>query len=162
MAFASTGTPVEQRNTFNSGLVTIDTDQLVDLQDITIDESFTEKNYRALNTILKQDIKRSEYEASISFTTMSNATALQKYFYSSESTVASGEVDYNVKDGQQDEISDFVLTLYYDEAKTTGIQFTVENPVLLSLNKAPSSQEFTNFDVTIACTKFSNIKEITA
>lgn len=160
MALASVGSEIPQELAFNSGVVTVNGDQLIDIQDISIDQKFAEKNFRALNSIFKRAIRRATYDCAIKFTAVTNAVALQGIFYSSSSPDGSDTV-YQVRDGQQNPApSQFMITVYTNEAKTTGYQFTLENPTILEMNSKLGTEEFAMTEVVVACTKLLNVRRV--
>lgn len=160
MAFTTTGTKETQYLSYDSGTVTFDGKQVIDVTGITLSQSFARKSFRALNSRFEIGLRRGEYEGSLSFSTHSGSENLFKAFYGSSSTVSASEVDFETKDGNQ-EAKTLILTVYYNEDTTKGEQYTLDNPVILSLNRATNTDEFGSFEVEIAFTKISKFKRIT-
>lgn len=161
MSFASLGSLLPSRPTFNSGHVTVDTNEVVDVADVKITNQVSEKNYYRLNSIKKGAIRQSNYDVNVSFTTNSVATPLLKKFFSTSSAVSATEINYNKLDAQQI-ASTIILTVYEDDAATKGHQVTLVNPVITTMNENHTSQEFSTYDVTIVCTDITNYKDISA
>lgn len=160
MALSPVGTEITQELAFNSGVLTVNGSQLIDIQDISLDQKFAEKNFRALNSIFKRAIRRSTYDCAIKFTAVTDSTVLQGIFYSSSSPDGS-DVVYSVRDGQQNPApSQFMITVYTDEAKTKGYQFTLDTPVVLEMNKKLGTEEFAMTEVVVACIKLDNVRRV--
>lgn len=162
MAFKSTGTPIEQKLVFNSAVITINDESLIDVTDLSVTKQFTEKSFYALNSIFKRAIRRSEFQFELGFTIHTSAEVLDDLFFSSSSVVSATEKVYNVKDGQQDDVSNFFVTAYSNEEETEGLQFDVVNPVILNISPSSAAQEFAGYDVTVACTKIIDERRIDA
>lgn len=156
----SVGTSVSQALFFNSARLTINGLQIGDIQDVTLNKSFTEKSYYALNGIKKRAIRRSNFNASVSFNiTGSLYREIEKNFFSSSSPV-SGGLRYTVNDGQQTAMT-MLLTAYENDDSTKAIQVEVFDAVILSANETYTSQEFTTYAVEVACTDINKYIDTT-
>ena len=162
MAFSSLGSEEAQRTMFNYGYISNGSTYLTDVENIAITEGWTEKNFRALNTHFKKALRRGEYNAELTFTMRGDSTLLNQYFYSSESVVSGTEKLYDPFDGQQDSLTGLTFTCYENDSKNTGYQFTVDTPVILSLNPTFGVEDYVSTEVTLACKKFTNKRVITS
>lgn len=159
MAFANVGTKETQYITYDSGIVTFDGDQLIDITDITLSQSFARKSFRALNSRLERALRRGEYEGSASFTAHNASPALFAAFYGDSTVQSATETDFSIKDANQ-EAKTCIMTAYYNEDTSIGEQFTLETPVILSINKSKSTDSFASYEIELAFTRVSNFKRI--
>lgn len=149
MALANIGTVESQRNFFNYAYLTIANKYMVDVESISLNMSFEAKHINSLNTIKRVASRRSNYTAELSMTIKSDSVELKKLFFSA-SSVSSNETTYNVRDGQQINTNDWILTVYEDDAKTKGRQFTLIDPLIVSWNETNSSNEFWQAEITVS------------
>lgn len=149
MALANIGTAESQRNFFNYAYLTIANKYMVDVESISLNMSFEAKHINSLNTIKRVASRRSNYTAELSMTIKSDSVELKKLFFSA-SSVSSNETTYNVRDGQQINTNDWILTVYEDDAKTKGRQFTLIDPLIVSWNETNSSNEFWQAEITVS------------
>lgn len=154
----STGSAESQNIMFNSAVLTLDSVQMIDITDVTLDEKYAEKSFRSLNSIHKRAIRRSTYEAMAKFSVIgTQSQKLLQYFYSSSSP-DSTDVIYDPKDGQQTAMSTCMITVYTNDAHTTGFQYILTNPTIINFSKSFPTEDFAKVDIEIACTKFTSIR----
>jgi hypothetical protein len=161
MSFQSVGTAESQEIAFNSGVITVGTKKLVDVMSVAKNEALSEQAFFALNSIKKRAIRRSNYEVTLTMTVRSASDTLLGYYYSSSSVVSGTEKVYTMKDGQQDAIDPWLLTLYTNAAETAGFQYELQNPTILSHNLTASTQEYSEWEVEVACTDLVGVRRIT-
>jgi sporulation protein YlmC with PRC-barrel domain len=150
----SVGTTTAVSTLFNSGILTLNGLQVGELQDIVINNSFTEKNYYAVNSIIKRKIRRSNLVQSVSFNiTGGMFRELTKTFFGASSPVGSG-LTYNVYDGQQTSVP-MLITAYEDDNTAKAYQITVIDPLMISNNWTLTSQDFETISVEFACTQLT-------
>lgn len=148
----SVGTSVAVSTLFNSGIITLNGTQVGEIQDVVINNAFTEKNYWSINSIIKRKIRRSNLVQSVSFNiTGGMFRQLTATFFGASSPVGSG-LEYNVFDGQQTSVP-LLITAYEDDTTTKAYQITVVNPVMISNNWTLASQEFETVSVEFAATE---------
>jgi hypothetical protein len=156
MALSSTGSQENQNLFFNTGVITVDSSRVIEVVDVSVDMTFSEKSFYANGSIKKRAINRAEFNAELSFTVHNFSPVLWQYFFSSSSASGS-DVVYNVNDGPQNRVTTWLATFYLDgnEAGAKGLQYTITNPTILNLPLSNGSQEFAQFEVTVACTDIS-------
>jgi hypothetical protein len=147
----SIGTATSQYVYFNTGYLTINANQIVDVQDVTITNSFAAKDFRALNSIIKRAIKRATLDQSIKCTVVGYNSAIWSLFFSSSSPISGGN-EYNVKDGQQNTTTCY-LTVYRDDDSSKKLQFQVTNPVFTSNSINAPTEDFGKLELEIQCTE---------
>jgi sporulation protein YlmC with PRC-barrel domain len=148
----SVGSTVTQSTLFNSGILTINAVQIGDLEDITVTQDKTIKDYYALGSIKKRKIRAANLNQSISFTVKGGVyRKLVEAFYGSSAATGSGTL-YTVIDGQP-AIPTMYITAYQDDDTTKSYQLTVSNPVVMKLPISLKTQDFAGITVDFACTE---------
>jgi len=156
----SVGTSVTSALFFNTAILTINGLQIGEIQDVTLNKSYTMKKFNALNSIVPRAIRRSNFEAGVSFNIAGSLyREIEKTFFSSSSPV-SGGLKYTVKDGQQTAAT-MLLTAYENDDTTKSIQIEVTNATIVSANETSASQEFQTFAVEVACTQINKYIDTT-
>lgn len=145
------GSEVSQVVIFNSGFLTVNGDRMVDVESITITNSFDIKTYRTLNSIKKRAIRRATLEQSIRATIKGFMKEIYSKFWGSSSPISSG-TEYTVTDGQQEDIT-VLLTCYRDDDPNKAYQFELVNPVFGSFNGDLPTEDFAGTEIDIMCTE---------
>lgn len=151
MAMQAIGTATTQSIFFNTGYLTINGSQIVDVQDVTINNGYTAKDFRALNSIIKRAIKRSTLEQSVTCTVVGISSSIYSLFFSASSPISGGN-EYSVKDGQQNSTTCF-LTVYRDDDSAKKLQFQITNPVFTNNSITQSTEDFASMSLEINCTQ---------
>lgn len=153
MAFDPIGSAGAQKIFFNSGILSVNSEQIADVGNITINMSFDVKNYRTLNSILKRAQRRATHEASVSCTVYGYHKKLYEIFFSQSSAVANGQ-DYDIKDGQQESLT-VVLTAYEDEDTNKPVQFQLHDPIFSTHGVNQATEDFGQTSLEIMCIKIT-------
>ena len=153
MAFIPTGTPGQQEIFFNSGYLSIGTERLADVSNVTVNMSFDVKSYRTLNSIFKRAQRRATHEASVSATVFGIKRTLLQTFFSSSSPVSDG-VQFNMKDGQQN-ATQMLLTVYEDDDPTKPVQLQLDDPIISTNGVNLATEDFAQVPIEIMCIKIS-------
>jgi len=150
MPLQSTGTPLSQKVTFNSGYVTFGTSQLVNLENVTIETNFTEKELRVINSIKMATHKRSTFKTSLKGKVRSMNKELLAIITGTSSADGSGTL-YTVKDGQQATLNP-IFTTYIDDDTTTPkvIQFQFSDAILTTLPLSQATEDFGAYDFELS------------
>lgn len=149
MALTSIGTAEDQRVYFNYAYLTINSKYAVDIESLSINKSYEMKYINSLNSIKRRASRRSNATQELSMNVKSDNQELKKLFYSSSSTSGTDTI-YSIKDGQQDDTSTWTITVYFDDDKTDGKQFTLTNPIIMQMNETNTSQDFWAADMTVS------------
>lgn len=160
MSLISTGTPITAKRLFNSGYITLGTNQLVDVQDIAINLGFDSKELKALNSIVLQAIRRANFKVEVSFNVSGNSSQLTALFFSSSSPSVSGQ-DFTVKDGQADATT-FNITGYVDDDQTKAVQYQIANAMITKSNTTKSLEGFEMTAYTVVGTNITKYEATTA
>lgn len=152
----SIGTATTQSIVFNSGYLTVNGFQIADVSDVTVTNTFSAKDYRTLNSIIKRAIRRATLEQSVKFT-IDGGKARQLYavFFSASSVTSDPGKLYTVRDGQQNPAPSVMVTCYEDDDTTKAYQYVLTNPVLTSHNVPLATEAFAKVEVEIMCTQLS-------
>ncbi len=151
MPIQSVGSAVGQNLVFNSGKLTIGSSLMVDVQDITINNAFTEKTFRALNSIKKRAIRRASLEQSVKCTIKGPMTDIYSLFFSSSSPISGGN-EYEALDGQQLATTVYI-TCYKDDDATKAYQFQLQNATFMANNWTAPVEDYLSVEVDITCTE---------
>jgi len=149
-ALQSTGTPIGERVLFNTGYITVNGGQLVDVQDITINKSFTEMPLKAMNSIKIRQLRRKDFKCGATFKVAGHQSQTASLFFGGSSAV-SGGLSYSVVDGQQS-VPTFYITCYADESVSESVQFQFSNAVFTVDNLATSLETFGEHSITVVAT----------
>lgn len=151
MPLSSVGTAVTpQQVKFNTGVVTFGSKYLIDVQDIAINMSFTEKLLQAIGSNKSRSIMRTDFKCGASFTVDDHETPLLATFMASSSTDAGGNL-YSVLDGQQAALT-FTITVYPNNNQSNAVQYQFTNALLTNVSQSQSLQAYGQSKCTIVAT----------
>jgi len=160
MAISAVGTATGQTIVFNSGFLTIGTDLMVDVKDISLTLGYAVKDFFALNSIIKRAIRRSHFDGSIKCTIVGLQKDILQAFFSASSPIAAG-TQYNVNDGQQNATTVFI-TLYENDDATKRFQFGLVNATISGMDTNLPLEDFANQAITIMFTNITEANDTTA
>jgi len=144
MAFSTPGTPISQRISFNSGTIDFGSNRLVNIDNVKIDQKFTEQRMYVLNSIIPAALARHSYSISMSGQVQSFSPEMDMLFMGSSTAGSPAEID--VLDGQPTLLNP-VVTLFDQNGKE--FQYQVQS-ALFTTNTATLKQEaFSTWDFTL-------------
>ena len=140
MPLIPVGSAMTKNITFNSGFITINGEYLVDVENVTVEASFTEKELRAINSIKMQAHKRATLKCGLKGKVKSiNDEVYGKFF--GTSTVDGSGMMWDVKDGQQDVIS-AIFTTYVDDDATKPVQFVFDDVIITTVPYSANTEDY--------------------
>ena len=148
MPIQSAGSPVSERLLFNSGYVTFASNQMVDVDNISLDISFSEKELRALNSIKMTSHKRATLKCGMKAKIKSMSKELFIQTFGATTIDGLGEL-ISVKDGQLTSISNPVFTAYIDDDVLKPIQFQFSDAVYTANPLTANLESFGEIDFTL-------------
>jgi len=147
MPLITPGTPVTERLTFNSGKLDLSsTLEFVDVDNITVDISFTEKELRVINSIKMASHKRASFKCGFKakIKAMSKEALAVILGASSSDT---GGVLITTKDGQYTTALNPVLTCYIDDDATKPIQFQFTDAIIIASPVTYPLEDYGSYDI---------------
>lgn len=148
MPYITPGTPVTERLIFNSGLLDLGTDELVDVENITVEITFAEKELRRLNSIKMASHKRATFKCGMKARVKAmSKEALGKIM--GTSTVDGAGTLISVKDGQYTNVLNPVLTTYVDDDVTKPIQFQFSDAIIITSPVTAALEEYGVIDLDL-------------
>jgi hypothetical protein len=148
MPLIPAGTPVSERLIFNSGYLDFGSSQLVDVDNVSIEISFGEKELRRLNSIKMASHKRSTFKCSLKAKVKSINQEIMALLMGTITVDGSGHL-ITVKDGQAAQL-DPVFTGYVDDDVLKPIQFQFTDAVCTRLPTAANLEEFGEQDIELS------------
>lgn len=145
MALSSTGTAKTAQYMFNSGYLTIGSNQFVELDNVTVEVSYDTREVRRLNSITMGALKRANFRATLRGKIKSFNRELLGYTFGSSSVDGSGTMYLN-KDGQYDTTLNPVFTGYLDESTGKPWQYQFTDAIITSLPLTAAAEEFAELD----------------
>lgn len=145
MAKLSTGTDLSENFIFNSGYITIGSDRFVDLDNVTIEVSFTTKEVRRLNSIIVGSLKRAGFTTKLKGKIKSFNRQLLGYTFGSSSVDGTG-TDYIVKDGQYDTTLNPIFTGFIGDNTLQAWQYQFTDAIITSLPLTAKMEDFDELD----------------
>lgn len=139
---------------FNSGILTVNGDQLGNITNLVVTDKFTEASLYVLGSIIKNNIKRSKLEQSVSCDMEGSVYRDLYAVFFGASSAGSGDYTYTVLDGQQ-AAATVMITAYQDDDATKYYQFVLTNPTLLTHDITLAAQAYDKVKVDFACTQLS-------
>lgn len=167
MALIPASTEVTPRLIFNSGYIDIGTSRLVDVDNVSIELSFGEKELRRLNSIKMAAHKRMTFKCSLKAKVKSiNQEVMAAIMGTSASDTPSGSL-ITVKDGQYTAQINPVFTAYVDDDAAKPIQFQFTDAIFTRFPTTANLEDFgeqdlemTARDVAVHYFEFAELKTI--
>ena len=147
MPIIPTGTPVEERLTFNSGYIDFGSNQLVDVENIVIDITFAEKEFRRLNSIKIAAHKRATLKCGLKAKTRSINKEVLIQLMGTDTPEVSGRT-ISVLNGQATLLNP-VFTAFVDDDVNNPIQFQFTDAILLVSPTATTLEDFGTMDLEL-------------
>lgn len=146
MPLLSTGTPLSQKVAFNSGYVTFNSNQVVNLENVTIEANFSEKELRIMNSIKMATHKRATFKTGLKGKVKSMNKEFIALISGTSSTDGSGTL-YTIKDGQTTTLNPIFTTYIDDDTSTPKVlQFQFSDALLLALPLTTNTEDYGSFD----------------
>jgi hypothetical protein len=148
MAMIAVATPVSERLLFNSGVLDLSTYGLVDVENVTVDITFAEKELRRLNSIKMGSHKRATFKCGFKAKVKSmSKEALGLIMGTSGADTPSGTL-ITVKDGQVTSWN-AVLTTYVDDDPLKPIQFQFTDCIAINTPVNSVLEDFGTIDLDV-------------
>lgn len=151
MALSPVGSTVTENFVFNSGKLTVGTNQLADVTDVSITQEYTLKDARILGSIKARKISRTEFKCGFKAKVISFNESLLQYFYGS-SVADSGGQDFSVVDGQQSSIATLNVTCYIGNDTTQPVQYQFTNAVIKANPINLKMNDYAEMDIDVEAT----------
>jgi hypothetical protein len=142
--FSAAGNPVTSRVSFNSGTIDFGNNRLVNVENIKIDQKFTEARMYVLNSILPAAMARHSYTCSISGQVKSFTPEMEMLDMGSSTSGTPVEID--VLDAQPTLLNP-VITCYDSNAKQ--FQYQVQSAMFTTNTASLKNEDFTTWDFTL-------------
>ncbi len=147
MPFIATGTPVEENLIFNSGYIDFGSDRLVDVENITLDVTFVEKEIRRLNSIKMASHKRATLKCVLRAKTKSTNREVLLDVMGTSTVDGAGHL-ISVTDGQVATLNP-VFTTYINDDTARPIQFQLTDAILTTSPFVVALEEFGTIDLEL-------------
>lgn len=149
MPLISAGSELTPRLIFNSGYIDIGSDRLVNVDNVSIELSFGEKELRRLNSIKMGAHKRTTFKCSLKAKVKSiNQEVFAIVMGASAVDTPSGSL-ISVTDGQTAQI-DPVFTAYVDDDPTKPIQFQFTDAIFTRFPTMANLEDFGEQDLEMS------------
>jgi hypothetical protein len=141
------GTTIEQRLFFNSGYIDFGSNRLVDVDNVTVETVFSEKELRRLNSIKMSSHKRSTLKCSLRGKTKSINHEVMYKLMGKQTVEVSGRT-ISVEDGQASALNP-VFTTYINDDVNQPVQFQFTDAILTANPTAATLENFGEMDFTL-------------
>jgi hypothetical protein len=149
MPLISPGTPVTERLLFNSGYIDLGSSRLVDVQNVSLEITFVEKELRRLNSIKMAAHKRAGFKCTLKGKVKSiNQEMLAAAMGTSAADTPTGTL-ITVKDGQQTTLNPN-FTGYVDDDAAKPIQFQFTDAIFTRLPTNANLEDFGDQDFELS------------
>ena len=149
MPLISPGTPLTQRLLFNSGYLDLGASRLVDVENVSVELTFAEKELRRLNSIKMGAHKRCTFKCSLKAKVKSiNQEVFAAIMGTSAADTPSGTL-ITVKDGQTTTINP-VFTGYVDDNASYPIQFQFSDAIFTRFPTSVTLEEYGEQDLEMS------------
>ena len=149
MPLITPGTPVSERLIFNSGLLDLGTNQLVDVENITVEITFTEKELRRLNSIKMASHKRGTFKCGLKAKVKAMSKQALTAIMGTAAVDGAGTL-ITVKDGQYTALLNPVLTIYVDDDVAKPIQFQFTDAIIDSAPITAALEDYGSYDLSFS------------
>jgi hypothetical protein len=147
MPLITPGTPVTERIFFNTGYIDFGLEQLVNVDNVTVEITFSEKELRRLNSIKMASHKRATFKCSLRAKLKSVNKEVFAVIFGTSAPDGSGTL-ITVKDGQPDELNP-VFTGYIDDDPSKPVQFQFTDAVCTAMPLAATLENYGEVDFTM-------------
>ncbi len=148
MPLITPGTPVAERLIFNSGLLDLGTNELVDVENITVEITFAEKELRRLNSIKMASHKRATFKCGLRARVKAMSKEVFTKIMGTIATDGSGSL-ISVTDGQYTATLNPVLTVYVDDNVAKPIQFQFSDAFITTSPVTAALEEYGVIDIDL-------------
>lgn len=154
MSKLSTGTAFTENFVFNSGFLTIGGNQFVDLENISINVDWTQKDFYRLNSITAGAIRRADFKCGLKGKVKSFNRQLLGYAFGSSSADGTGTM-YPMKDGQYDTTLNPILTVYVGDNTLQAWQYQFTDAIITKLPLTVTMEDFGVLDFEMVARQLS-------
>ena len=147
MPLISAGTPVNERLLFNSGFIDFGSNRLVDVDNVAVDITFSEKELRRIASIKIAAHKRATFKCGLKAKIKSMSKEVYAAILGTSAVDGTGEL-ITIKDGQPTTLNP-VFTAYVDDDLTKPIQFQFTDAICTAIPLTVNLESFGEVDLTL-------------